>query len=179
MKKKLIFLLFITLLGCDSGPEKTEMIELAKAGRIDEEASIKAEASIMIKAPIDVVWLRLTELKLWPDWNQAISNVKIRGRLKDGKKFEWVANGTEISSEIVVFKPIETLTWIGESSGGTAIHVWQLRPVDEFTTVVLVKESMRGFLLSWFYSSDDLKDFLENWLKDMEKSLGKAKVIEP
>lgn len=178
MKKTLIFLLFITLLGCDSGSEKTKMIELAKAGRIDEEASIQGEASIMIKAPIDVVWLRLTQLELWPDWNQAISKVKVRGRLKEGKKFEWVANGTEISSEVVEFKPVQTFTWIGESSGGKAIHIWQLSPVDKYTTVVLVKESMSGFLLSWFYSSDDLKEFLENWLKDMEKSLGNAKVID-
>lgn len=179
MKKTLIFFLFITLLGCDSGPDKTKMIELAKAGKIDEEAPIKAEASIMIKAPIDVVWLRLTQLKLWPNWNQAISDVKIRGRLREGKKFEWVANGTEISSEVVEYKPLETLTWIGESSGGKAIHIWQLRPVDKFTTVVLVKESMSGFLLSWFYSSDELNGFLANWLKDMDKSLGKAEVFEP
>jgi hypothetical protein len=56
------------------------------------------------------------------------------------------------------------LAWTGTAYKARAIHVWNLQPLPDGGTLVKTIESMDGFMLRFFYSSNDLAKSQRLWL---------------
>lgn len=138
--------------------------ELARSGKIRENAPVKVSLEIAVHAPIEKVWLLLTDVRGWPKWQTDISTAEMTGPLQAGTAFSWTTGGTHIKSRLALVQPYNQFAWTGAASGATAIHVWKLSRVADNQTMVRTDESMRGFLLSLFYSSKKLEETDRRWL---------------
>src|SRR5208283_5485982 len=58
--------------------------ELARNGKIREDAPVKASVQIVIHAPVEKVWSLLTDIAGWPKWQSDISTAEITGPLQAG-----------------------------------------------------------------------------------------------
>ena len=144
--------------------------ELARSGKIPENAPVKASLEITIHAPVEKVWLLLTDVTNWPKWQPDISATKIAGPLQAGTTFSWTTGGTRIESRIALVQPYEQFAWTGKAHWAKAIHVWKLQRLSEDQTVVKTEESMHGFLLTVFYSSKKLEQSDQHWLDRLKSA---------
>lgn len=151
-------------------PSQSHLDQLARSGAIDENAPVKAHLAITINAPAEKVWGLLADLKDWPKWQPDISDVQLSGPVQSGSSFSWNSGGSEIHSKIVVAQPQERLVWTGTAYGAKAIHAWTFEPQPDGRTLVKTDESMNGFLLSLFYSSEKLKEGDQGWLDDLKQA---------
>ena len=138
--------------------------ELARTGKIRENAPVKASLEITIHAPVEKVWLLLTDVTNWPKWQSDISVTRIAGPLEGGTAFSWTTGGTRIESRIALVQPYEQFAWTGRAHTAKAIHVWKLQRLSDDQTLVKTEESMDGFLLTIFYSSKKLEESDQRWL---------------
>ena len=178
MKSILVLIPILFILSCSAAPDYDELLVIAKSRRINGEASIKAEASIMLQVPSYIVWKRVGEIKIWPKWSSVVSETTIRGKLDPGRKFTWKANEEEFNSEIAVYEPINNLSIISKGPWGISILLWNVSAISKNTTVLLVKESIDGFWVNWIYSPEERKEYLEKWLKDLKQSLTDGQIID-
>ena len=149
---------------------QSHLDQLARSGVIDEKAPVKAHLAITINAPAEKVWGLLADLKNWPKWQPDISDVELSGPVQSGSSFSWSTGGSEIHSKIAVVRPQERLVWTGTAYGAKAIHAWTLERLPGGRTLVKTDESMNGFLLSFFYSSEKLKEGDQRWLDDLKQA---------
>ena len=138
--------------------------ELARSGQIREDAPVKTSLEITIHAPIEKVWLLLTDVRGWPKWQTDISTAEMPGPLQAGTTFSWTTGGTHIKSRLALVQPYDQFAWTGTAFGATAIHVWKLSRLADDQTIVRTDESMHGFLLTLFYSSKKLEASDQRWL---------------
>ena len=138
--------------------------ELARSGKIRENAPVKASLQIIIHAPVEKVWGVLTDIANWPKWQTDISTTEIAGPLQAGTTFAWTAGGTHIKSRLALVQPYNQFAWTGTAFGAKAIHVWKLSRLADDQTIVKTDESMQGFLLTLFYSSKKLQETDQRWL---------------
>ncbi|WP_191090255.1 SRPBCC family protein [Histidinibacterium aquaticum] len=110
---------------------------------IDRKAPASASATVLIRAPIDEVWNRLTDISGWPFWNKAISRVRIDGPAKYGAEFTWSTGGLRIQSTIQRFDPPYVLGWSGRAPLIKARHVYWLADLGAMTSVK-TEESFSG-----------------------------------
>ena len=144
-------------------------IELAKEGRINENASIKDQHSIIINAPIDKVWEILADLSNWPTWNEDISKVVVNGDLEEGSRFSWVYNGNKINAEIQLLKEPNELAWSGKARWVKEIYVWQLES-DENQTIVTLSASLSGSFTIFVNSHQKVYRELIQWVECLKKA---------
>lgn len=141
---------------------------LAEKGKINLEASIRDSQSIIIHAPIDIVWALLTDIERWPEWNKDIKDVQA-GPIIAGATFKWEIGGNAFTSTIRMVKKPELISWTTRILGLKAIHVWRLEATDNDRTIVTTDESMEGFRTLFLYSHQKLHYTLLNWLESMRK----------
>ncbi len=142
--------------------------ELARSGKIREDAPVKASLGITIHAPIEKVWLLLTDVNSWPKWQTDISTAEMTGPLQAGTTFSWTTGGTHIKSRLALVQSYNQFAWTGSAFGATAIHVWKLSQLADDQTIVKTDESMHGFLLTLFYSSKKLEETDQRWLGSLK-----------
>ena len=152
---------------------RDKLAELARTGQIDEKASVKAETTARIAAPIATVWLLLVNAQAWPSWNRQIEEVKVAGTLEAGTRFRWKNGSSAIQSQVQLVEPQHRLAWTGTAITAKAIHVWELAPADEGQTQVTVKESMEGFLVKQLFPSDKLMESEKQWLNALKEAAEK------
>ncbi len=138
--------------------------------KIDYNAPLHAEKDILISAPLEKVWLELTNIDQWSKWQPDLTSSKLDGMLATGTMFYWKAKGLDITSTIQILEPMQSIGWTGKSLGMQAIHIWTFEK-RENGTYVKTEES----LSSWFPSILKLFDpkFLE---KSLQNSLQVLKV---
>lgn len=142
--------------------------DLARGGKIRENAAVKASVQIVIHAPPEKVWSVLADISNWPKWQRDISAAEISGPLQPGTPFNWTIGGTHITSRLALVQPNSQLAWTGKAFGAKAIHVWKLSQTAGGQTTVETDESMEGFLLSLFYSSKKLAASDQQWLERLK-----------
>jgi len=138
--------------------------QLAAQGQIDQNAPIKCSVQITINAPPAKIWALLTDISLWPTWQSDITQTAVDGTPADGVLFSWDTGGASIHSQIQLFSPDKQLAWTGTVVNFHAIHVWTLTPLPNGATEVTETESMSGWFISLFYSSDQLLQSDQRWL---------------
>ena len=122
----------------ESQDKKGDLLE------INQKAPAIGRCEGIVKAPREVVWEVLSTLEKWPQWNQAVSQIKVMGALETGTEFRWTAGGMKIRSKLLEVDPPHHIAWSGKASLGIhAIHTWTLSSVDEGTRIV-TEESFDG-----------------------------------
>ncbi|MBW4049831.1 MAG: SRPBCC domain-containing protein [Proteobacteria bacterium] len=149
------------------GPSKQELASLAGRGAIQQDAPIKATSTIIIEAPRERVWRVLVNVSRWPRWQPDISKVTGVSTLASGATFTWQTGGTTIHSRVVLFSPPSEVSWTGHAETARAIHVFVLTPLSPTRTKVESRESMDGFLISWFYNSAALQKSEDTLLRNL------------
>jgi hypothetical protein len=144
-----------------------DLDQLARSGRIQESAPVKASVEITVNASPEKVWGLLTDVKDWPKWHPDITKAEISGPLQRGTDFTWTS-GANIQSRIALVQPVEEFAWTGTAYKAKAIHVWKLQRLSGDRTLVRTNESMDGFLLALFYSSKKLQESDQRWLNDLK-----------
>jgi hypothetical protein len=158
----------LALAGCGGGVASLD--ELAAAGQIQADAPLQVNARIEINAPPARVWAVLTNIQNWPAWDPSITMTIASPDVGDGSLFAWATTGMIIHSTVRRFVPEQQLAWTGNVLNFHAIHVWTLTPGPDGTTQVSVRESISGFMIGFFYASDDLRRGDENWLAGLKKA---------
>ncbi len=143
--------------------------DLAAKGQIQEAAPVKAASEIIIHAPLEKVWRLLTDINHWPQWQSNVSAARIDGPLQPGTNFAWTTGGAQIRSRIALAQPFTQLAWTGTVYRAKAIHVWRLQSLPDGTTLVKTNESMDGFMLKVFYSSNELSKSQKVWLDALKR----------
>ncbi len=113
--------------------------------QIDPHAPVRAQASILIHAPVEKVWDIQTDLENWPKWQPNIAHVTLQGPLEQGTQFRWKAQGLTITSTLQAVDRHRQIAWTGISMGMKAVHIWHFEPVDGGTRVT-TEESLSGWL---------------------------------
>ncbi|GIV29802.1 MAG: hypothetical protein KatS3mg028_0868 [Bacteroidia bacterium] len=111
---------------------------------INENAPVKSRNQIEILAPIDTVWLTLTDIKNWTKWQSAVTETIVDEIIKEGTNFKWKAGGLSFKSKIHTSKLNTAFGWTGTTIGASAIHNWTFVKNDNNTTIVIVEESLQG-----------------------------------
>ena len=138
---------------------------LALEGKINENASIKDQHSIIINCEIDKVWKILSDIEKWPEWNSNIRNVKLTGKVERDGSFQWRLDGTRISSQIQAVEPPSMLSWTGKSKWVKSIFVWQLDADDQQTIATLAASFQGGILVN---THQKIYNELIKWLDNLK-----------
>lgn len=106
---------------------------------------VVASANAFINAPVTTVWGVLTDFKNWPTWNKSVSRMEMKGDVKIGSTFIWVAQSVKIFSRIEELDRPNRIAWSGRIPCIRAFHVWKFEEKDE-GTLVSTKEVFEGLL---------------------------------
>jgi uncharacterized membrane protein len=150
------------------GPSLASLHDRALVGQVQSDAPLHARHAVTIKAPVDAVWARLADLPAWPAWHPVIRSVEAPATLTPGSRFRWNNGGTTIASTLAIVRPGQELAWTGSVSTAKAVHIWRLSEAGPGQTRVEVDETMDGFLLTWFYSQNQLDKDVGAWLTDLK-----------
>ncbi len=162
-------LLVIPALSCSSSTRSQEKLQpLAAQGQIQDDAPVKASSEIAIQASPETVWKILTGIDEWPEWQSTVSSARMDGPLQPGTTFVWKSGSAAIQSRLALVQRNQQIGWTGTAYKAHAIHLWSLQPLPNGGTLVKTKESMDGFMLSFFYSSKDLATSLDVWLQALK-----------
>ncbi|WP_431948575.1 SRPBCC family protein [Actinacidiphila sp. bgisy167] len=141
-----------------AGPPLRELHELyAKKGRLDERAPIRSTSSILVDAPVAVVWRLVSDLGSWHTWRSDARVVDF-GALEPDARFRWKLRGVAITSTFAMVAPERELSWTGVAMGCMrAVERIRMTPVDDDRTAVTMEESLSGPLLTLFYDEARLR----------------------
>lgn len=103
----------------------------------------------LVKASIETVWDLLSDLEGWPGWNKSVSKMELKGDVKAGTLFVWVADGSRMISKIEELDRPGRIVWSGRLFGIRAIHVWEFVEKDG-ATLVRTRESFDGLVVKLF-----------------------------
>ncbi len=145
-----------------------ELNALAKQGKINEDASVKDQHSIIINATAEKVWSILFDMESWPQWNDKIKNVKLEGEVASGTNFTWTFDGKKFNSQIQSAEKPTTLAWTGKSNLVKNVYVWQLED-DENQTIATLSTSMQGTFTILFNKHQRIYDDLLHWLQSLKE----------
>ena len=140
---------------------------LAREGKINENANIRDQHSIIINASIEKVWKILTDFNEWPSWNSEISKVALSGTVQEGTTFSWTLNGNKHTAQIQLCKEPSELAWSGKSKWIKGIHAWQLES-DENQTIVTLSTSLQGAFIFFVNSHQKVYNELLQWLEKLK-----------
>ena len=102
---------------------------------INTTAPAVAQGEIEVAASPAVVWSVLTEIANWPAWNPDVKSATLDGPLAPGTSFRWKAGPGTITSTLRSVESPHRIDWTGTTFGIKAIHVYELEPQDDLTTV--------------------------------------------
>lgn len=142
--------------------------ELAREAKINEDASITDQHSIVINAPISEVWNKLIDFSNWHNWNPSISKMEIVGELEEKTKFNWRLNASNVKSQIQRIQEPTSLTWTGLSKNIKRIYVWELVSDDD-QTIVTLSTSLQGILII-LESHQKIFNELNLWLEKLKEA---------
>lgn len=148
-------------------------IALAKEGKINENASIRDQHSIIINASIEEVWETLTNLKEWPSWYSNVKRMEVNDKVEEGTQFKWTLGRVKSISQIQRLAKPNTFSWTGKSKWVKRIYVWNLE-ADENQTIVTVSSSLQGTFTVLVENHQKVYTQLINWLECLKSKSEKG-----
>ncbi len=113
---------------------------------IDTQAPLFARKTIVIEAPVDIVWNVQTNIEKWPQWQPDVTAAALDEALTAGATFRWKAKGLKIVSTLHTVEPQRQIGWTGDALGMFAIHNWTFE-AQNLGTRVSTEESLSGWLV--------------------------------
>ena len=98
---------------------------------IDTRAPVISRHSVVIDAPLDVIWRLHTDVDAWPDWQPDIETARLMVPFAPGSTFSWHTSGLDIESTIYRVEPEKHTLWGGPAHGIVGIHSWTFTPVQD------------------------------------------------
>ncbi|MEP0985264.1 SRPBCC family protein [Ekhidna sp.] len=141
--------------------------ELAKKGRINENASIRDSHSTIINADLEKVWDILIKIEDWPSWNPDIKKVTLEGEVAEGTIFKWTQGRTHGVSQIQALTKPSTLSWTSKAKMVKRIYVWNLE-ADEGQTIATLSASFQGTMVILAQNHQKVYDELLGWLERLK-----------
>ena len=141
-----------------------QTISLAQEGKINENASIKDQHSIIINAPIERVWNIVSNVAAWPEWNGEIKNLKISEPPVEGTKFDWKIGRMNLSSQIQLMEKPGVIAFTGKSTLVKRIYVWSFE-TDDKQTIASLSTSLQGWFTVWVENHRSVYNELLSWLE--------------
>jgi uncharacterized protein YndB with AHSA1/START domain len=173
--KTIVYMLMLFILfafaGCDDSEVRERQRTFATKGNINADASITAEGSMMIAAPLKVVWNRLVSVNLWPNWWSAVSAAKIRGRMQPGREFQLTFRDCEKEGVIGYYQPLQNFTFTMLGGSSSDIVSIRLTPVSSSRTIVVFRFSREANWPLLLSSEEAEKEQIDDWLVQLRKSL--------
>jgi uncharacterized membrane protein len=157
----LVLPLLVALAGC--GDSDAELAALAAQDKILASAPLQFEGQVTINAPPDKVFAVLADVQDWPNWQRDIAGTAIGIQVGVGTPFAWETGGVNIHSVLQRYIPGQSIAWTGTVVNFHAIHIFDLAPGPNGTTIVTMRESMTGFLVKYFYSNAQLAQSDQHW----------------
>ncbi|MFB7718146.1 SRPBCC domain-containing protein [Nocardia sp. NPDC056100] len=141
-----------------TGPSTADLHEnYAKQGLLDDNAPVRSSSTVVIDAPVSIVWQLLTDMRNWPEWRSDARVLEL-GELRVDAPFRWKLHGSTIKAVFATVVPERELAWTGVSMGCMkAVDRMRLSPLGEHRTEVTMEESLAGPLLTLFFSSEKLR----------------------
>jgi len=132
-------------------------------------APVITKKSIVINAPVEMVWKVFSDVDNWDSWQSEIVTSQINGEFKPGTSFTWKSNGLTITSTLQTVEINKKVGWSGPAFGAFAIHTWYFTEHNGQTTI-RVEESMEGWLVSLLKSKfqSSLDNSIEYWLRSLK-----------
>lgn len=112
-----------------------------------DSADLFAHNAIVIDAPAERIWAKLTDAAAWPTWYSNASDVVVNspsGQLGQDVTFTWTTFGLKIASTVAEFVPHARLGWHGTGDQLRAYHTWLLTPREANSTYVVMEEIGMG-----------------------------------
>lgn len=125
----------------------------------------KIETSASINAPIELVWETLMNKDAYPEWNPFVK--ALEGAIKKGSKIRIQLPGMTFRPIITDLLPQQKFGWKGRllmKGIFDGYHTFELRKLDEQTTLFTHSESFSGILVGWFMKNkyDETKSGFES-----------------
>ena len=136
-----------------------------------------ASMDTLVNASVQEVWNVLSELEKWPEWNESVTSMKVKGPLAVGTEFIWVAGGMKIKSRIEEVEAPHRIAWSGVTMGIRAMHLWKFTSAETMTKVH-TEESFQGFIVRLFAKrmNRELKNALTQGLAALKKEAEKRRI---
>ncbi|MEL4357947.1 MULTISPECIES: SRPBCC family protein [unclassified Luteococcus] len=118
----------------------------ARAGVIDQDARVRASASIDVDAEPEEVWRVLADIEGWPGFVPGVTRVVLErpGAVGVGTQFRWRNACTPIRSTVEVAEPGRELTWTGTALWLVAVHRNEVTALGPGGSRLTSSESMAG-----------------------------------
>lgn len=138
---------------------------------VNREAPVVSGGKILIDAPVETVWRRLSSIDEWPSWQSEMTEAKIQGELEVNQTFLWKASGLSFTSVLHTVDPASRIGWTGRTTGAYAVHNWTLSK-DGDKTLVVVEESLQGLFPRLFqgYFQKNLDHGVQKNLDELKKA---------
>ena len=89
----------------------------------------KFEREVEIDAPVEKVWLVMTDPKYLDQWFPSVNSLTAS---TPGRSFEWVADGRTVTAVIVSAEPNKRLEITTQAGNDKDSHVFELKPSGGF-----------------------------------------------
>lgn len=91
---------------------------------IDRTAPVTVRHSMLIDAPLDLIWRLHIDVNGWPAWQRDIDSASLDGPLEAGATFHWTTFGLAIDSAVFQVEPMRRTLWGGPAAGIEGVHSW-------------------------------------------------------
>ncbi|MET8082343.1 SRPBCC family protein [Streptomyces sp. NPDC005303] len=155
---------------------------------VDEDARIRYESDVVIKAPLSKVWKLQTDVERWPSWQPPVLTAERLdpGRLKKGSRFRWTtpapatpttpATTLGITSTVRELRRHDCVLWSGPAVGeglriDEGVHLWTFTKVRDGVRVH-TEETWTGSQVEADVptATAALGGGLEAWLRDLKSA---------
>lgn len=146
----------------------------AKQHKIDEQAQIVTESSITINAPVETVWNIIADIKNYPSFAPDFTDIQVSEVAVD-QPLQFKVKGFPIRATFSSVEPNHFLIWTGKSLWTKAIDYHELRDLGDGTCFLIVKESLAGAFLPWFYKVETLQQQHKQWLAGVKQTAERSR----
>ncbi|MFF5477150.1 SRPBCC family protein [Streptomyces sp. NPDC012935] len=153
---------------------------------VDQDAVIRYESDVFIKAPLSTIWKLQTDVERWPSWQAPVLTAERldHGRLKAGSRFRWTtpapatpttpATTLDITSTVQELRRHNCILWSGPAIGDglridEGVHLWTFKKVKGGVRVH-TEETWTGDQVEADVptATEALGAGLEAWLRDLK-----------
>ncbi|QNE17435.1 molecular chaperone Hsp90 [Kribbella qitaiheensis] len=155
-----------------TGPSITVLHEeYAKKSRIDDRAAIQGRREIVIAAPIERVWQKLSDVPSWDtNLEPGVKDIQLENGVTVDGRFTRAKSGAKMKARFAVVDGPHEIAWTGAAFGAKVVHRFTLESTGENSTRVVVEESMAGPLFGLFFNSKKLGAVLVESLDTLKRA---------
>ena len=146
------------------------LISLAKEAKINENAQIKDQHSLIINASIETVWKKLTDVANWPSWHPEIEKIILEEEVKEGTQYIKVQSGQKIKATVRLFDTNKAFATTNQTSLTKGVNVWELEENDG-KTIITYSSSQQGLLTVFVMNHEKIYHEVTSWLENFQNSL--------